>query len=132
MAWCSMDRESRLGKVWSLEGGGRGARRSSAAGWRKVRAGCHVELHESDGWLEVFEEVHNEKALDDLDEGRGVNSWLTFCGPGPDGGSGVVEDAGGPHLAPRSEGVLSVGCLVEALDESVTPCAWAGFCTCFG
>ena len=87
-----------------------------------VRAGSSAEVPEYDGWLEGFEELHNERAPDDLGEvswsamertpgwpprGTGLLSGMVGNCVQP-AAVGVVEDAVGPHLAPFNEGVQSV------------------------
>ena len=123
--------------------GGRGAqwiktRWPPTGGWRWSNA----ELPGSDGWLEGFEELHNKRALEALDDGllngERANCWLTSLWRGfverdgqelrPDGGSYVVEDTVGPHLTPLGERVRSVaswgrlvGVLRQALGRGSAP-----------
>ena len=79
-------------EMWSL--GISAAARMGIRCQRWIRAGSNAELPGSDGWLEGREEFHDDRALDDLDEGF-LRDWLAERDDQkrrPGCGCGGVED----------------------------------------
>ena len=99
---------------------------------QEVWAGSDTKLLGSDGWFEGGEAFHNDRALDDLDDGFLEScSWLAFLRDWhvEKDGQELRPDCGGGGVRTQSVWIWHHWHEAEALDEGVAPSAWTWSCT---